>query len=197
MGRLFVQKYFQLHLNFNNTVNYTLSSGRPGPGLIPIEDISLFLIWPFTDVMCSIISVNNGGIKENNRRDLVINYCKTLDANFSILEEAHVNICYLQDIRELGWRGHNLARKDTNLLCSSPSKENSPSYRINNNWLCKKICFLQNQKHNRRCFSLICPLWNNEEWRIDRCLYEKLRNYCIKRLPKKLTWYSWVTLIWR
>ena len=44
MGRLFVQKYFQLHLNFNNTVNYTLSSGRPGPGLIPIEDISLFLI---------------------------------------------------------------------------------------------------------------------------------------------------------
>ena len=56
------------------------------------------------DVTNSMISVNNGGIRENNRRDLVINYCKTLDTDFSILLETHVNFSHLHDIREL-WDG--------------------------------------------------------------------------------------------
>ena len=43
MGRLFVQQYFQLHSNFNDMVNYSLSCGFSGFGLIPIGGIPLFL----------------------------------------------------------------------------------------------------------------------------------------------------------
>ena len=43
MGRLIVQQYFQLYSNFNSIVNYTLSSGFSGFGLIPIGGIPLFL----------------------------------------------------------------------------------------------------------------------------------------------------------
>ena len=42
MGRLFAQKYFQLYSNFNDIVNYTLSSGFSGSGLISIGGIPLF-----------------------------------------------------------------------------------------------------------------------------------------------------------
>ena len=102
MGRLFARKYFQLYSNFNDIVNYTLSSGSSGSGLIPIP---LFLIWPFKmDVTYSMISVSTGGIEENNRRDLVISYCKTLNSDFSILPETPVNFSHLHHIREL-WDG--------------------------------------------------------------------------------------------
>ena len=56
------------------------------------------------DVTYSMTSVNTGGIRENNRRDLIINYCKTLDSNFSIIQETHVNFSHLHDVREL-WNG--------------------------------------------------------------------------------------------
>ena len=55
------------------------------------------------DVMYSMVSVNSG--RENNRRDLVINYCKTLELDleldFSILQETQVTFSHLHDIREL------------------------------------------------------------------------------------------------
>ena len=54
--------------------------------------------------MYSMISVNTAGIRENNRRDLVINYCKTLDTDYSIWQEIHVNFCHLLDVREI-WDG--------------------------------------------------------------------------------------------
>ena len=102
MGRLFAQKYIQLYSNFNDIVNYTLSSGFSGSGLIPIGSIPLFPIRAFKmDVTYSLISVNTRGIRENNRRDLVINYCKTLDSDFSILQETHVTFSHLHDIKEL------------------------------------------------------------------------------------------------
>ena len=44
MGTLFAQKYFQLYSIFNEIVNYTLSSGFSGSGLIPIGGMSLFPI---------------------------------------------------------------------------------------------------------------------------------------------------------
>ena len=43
-GTLFAQKYFQLYSIFNDIVNYTLSSGFSGSGLIPIGGMSLFSI---------------------------------------------------------------------------------------------------------------------------------------------------------
>ena len=54
--------------------------------------------------MYSMISVNTAGIRENNRRDLVINYCKTLDMDYSIWQEIHVNFSHLLDVREI-WDG--------------------------------------------------------------------------------------------
>ena len=56
------------------------------------------------DVTYSMASPSTGGIKENNRLDSVINYCKTKDTDFSILQEAHVNFSHLYDIRDL-WDG--------------------------------------------------------------------------------------------
>ena len=53
------------------------------------------------DVTHSMISVNTGRIRENNRKDLVINYRKTLDTGFSILHERHVNFSHLHDSQEL------------------------------------------------------------------------------------------------
>ena len=44
MGRFFASKYFQLYLNFNVKVNYTLSSAFSGSGLIPIGGMPLFPI---------------------------------------------------------------------------------------------------------------------------------------------------------
>ena len=52
------------------------------------------------DVTYSMISVNTGGIRRSNRRDLVINYCKAMDTDFFTLE-THVNFSHLHDIREL------------------------------------------------------------------------------------------------
>ena len=52
------------------------------------------------DVTYSMISVNTGGIRKSNKRDLVINYCKTMDTDFFTLE-THVNFSHLHDIRQL------------------------------------------------------------------------------------------------
>ena len=78
-------------------MNFNLNSGFSGFGSIPIGGITLFL-FDFSKL------VNTRGIRENNRRDLVIKYCKILDTDFSILQESNVNFSYLQDIREL-WDG--------------------------------------------------------------------------------------------
>ena len=162
MGRFFASKYFQLYLNFNVKVNYTLSSAFSGSGLIPIGGMPLFPIWPFKmNVTYSMISVITGGIRENNRRDLVIKYCETLDSNFSILQWTHVSFYHLHDIRVL-WDGKVIILPVKTQICGILVLAKSPSYRTNNNWPCCKICFLQNQKYNRCCLSHICSLWNNE-----------------------------------
>ena len=87
MGRFFTPKFFQLYLNFNDIVNYILSSAFSSSGLILIGGMPLFPIWPLKMIVTyRMLSVITGGIRENNRRDLGIKYCKTLDLNFSILQ---------------------------------------------------------------------------------------------------------------
>ena len=51
-----------------------------------------------------MISVNSRGIREHNKKDLVITYSETLDNDFSIFQETNLNLPNLQDIREL-WDG--------------------------------------------------------------------------------------------
>ena len=53
MDRLFIQKYFQLHSNFNAKVNYNVSPGFSGSGLIPIGGIPLFLFDPSKRMLCT------------------------------------------------------------------------------------------------------------------------------------------------
>ena len=48
-----------------------------------------------------MISANTGGIKENNSWDLVINYCKTLNRDFPISQETHINLSRLRNISKL------------------------------------------------------------------------------------------------
>ena len=97
-------------------------------------------------------------IRENNRQDLVINYRKTLDTDFSILQKTRINFPHLHNIRELWDREVIISPEKTH---TRTSKENSPSCRTNTNWRCRKICFLKSQKYSKCCLSL-WPLWNNE-----------------------------------
>ena len=105
MDRLFVQQYYQLHsITFKFQWHSKLyselwilrfwfdSHWKHTP----------FSIWLFRmDVTYSMVSVNTGDIRENNRRDIVINYCKTLDTDFPILQKTLINFSHLHDIRKL------------------------------------------------------------------------------------------------
>ena len=68
------------------------------------------------DVTYSMISFSTAGIRENNRRNLVINYCKTLDTDFSILQEKHVNFSHLHDTMEL-WDGEVIVSPGKRQTC--------------------------------------------------------------------------------
>ena len=163
MGRLFAQKYFQLYSNSNDIVKYTLSSGFSGSGLVPIRGIPLFPIWCFKiDVTNSMISVNTGGIRENNRRELVINYSKALVSAFSILQKTHVNFPHLLNIKEL-WGGEVIispGKTQTCIVLVLPKRTTPPIKQIITDPAGR--CFFQKQKYNKCCISLTCPLWNNE-----------------------------------
>ena len=64
-----------------------------------------------------MISVNTGGLKENNRWYLVINYCEKLNMDLSILQEKHVNFSHLHDIREI-WGGKVIISQGKTQTCS-------------------------------------------------------------------------------
>ena len=47
-----------------------------------------------------MISLSTGDIREKNRWDIVINYCKTLHMDFSIFLDIYENFCHLHNIRK-------------------------------------------------------------------------------------------------
>ena len=53
------------------------------------------------DVKYSLLSLNTGGIKANDRRDQVVNYCDQIGADFSIPQETQTNISSLESIKEM------------------------------------------------------------------------------------------------
>ena len=115
------------------------------------------------EVTFSMISLNTGGKRENKRRDLVINCCKTLDTDFSILQETNVNFSHLHNIREI-WDGEAIILSEKTQTCGVlilAKRITSPIEQIITD-PAGKICFFQNRKYNRCCLSLICPFWNNE-----------------------------------
>ena len=72
-----------------------------------------------------MISVNTGGMRENNRRDLVINFCKTLDTDFSILQKTHINFPHLHNIREL-WDREIIISPEKIHTCGLLAKRTAP-----------------------------------------------------------------------
>ena len=56
------------------------------------------------DAKYSLLSLNTGGVKTNDRRDLLVNYCDQIGADFSILQETHTNISSIESIKGM-WDG--------------------------------------------------------------------------------------------
>ena len=80
-----------------------------------------------------LILVSTGGIRESNRRDLVIKYCESLDTFLTILQETHVNFSYQHNFRNFRNGKMIILSRKTQIVLFKTSKENFLSYRINNN----------------------------------------------------------------
>ena len=116
------------------------------------------------DVTYSMASINIGGIRENNRRDLVINYCKILDTDFSIFQETHVNFSHLHNIRKL-WHEEIIIspRKNTH-TCGVLviAKRTAPPIEQIITDPGRRYVFFKIK--NTTDVDIICTLWNNEGW---------------------------------
>ena len=110
----------------------------------------------------SMISVKSGGIEENKRQDLVINHCKTLDMDFSILQETHVTFSHLHEVIILPGKTQTCHAPPIKQIITDPAR-GYVFFKIENTADVASVLYAP------KC-----------------CLYEKLSNYCIKRLPTKI-----------
>ena len=167
-------------------MNYTLSSGFSGTGLVPIGGIPLFAIWPFKmDVTYSMTSVNTGGIRENNRRDLIINYCKTLDSNFSIIQETHVNFSHLHDVREL-WNGEVIISPGKTQTCVVVLwKRTAPPIEQIITDLARKYIFFNIKNTANAVLALYAPSGSMKGRRIDKQMFtRKIKKLLYKNITR-------------
>ena len=139
------------------------------------------------DVMYNMISVNTGGIRENNTRDLMINYCKTLDLDFSILQETHIRFSHLHDITEL-WNGE---------VIISPGKTKTCGVLVLAKWTKPPIKQIITDPVGRYVFfkikntadvvlALYAPSGTMKERRIDRQMFiRKIKKLLYKKITRK------------
>ena len=136
-----------------------------------------------------MISVSTGGIRENNRRDLVITYCKTLDTGFSILHQTHINFSHQHNIREL-WDGEVIISPEKRqswgaLVLANitvPPIEQITIYHAGRYAFCK----IKNTTY--AVLALYPPSATMKERRIDRLMFtRKVKKLFIKTLPEKIT----------
>ena len=122
-----------------------------------------FPIRPFKmDVKHSMIPVNTGGIRENNRLDLVINCCTTLDD--SILQETHVNLSHVHDIRKL-WDGHVIILPGKTQTCGVlvlAKRTAPPIEQIITDPAGIYMFYSKSKNTTDSVLALYAPLWNNE-----------------------------------
>ena len=134
-----------------------------------------------------MISVSTGGIRENNRRDLVITYCKTLDTIFSILHQTHINFSHQHNIREL-WDGEVIIspekRQSWGALVLAkitvPPIEQITIYHAGRYVFCK----IKNTTY--AVLALYTPSATMKEWRIERLMFtRKVKKLLYKNLTRK------------
>ena len=121
-----------------------------------------------------MISVNVGGIGENNRRELVINYSKTLDSAFSILQETHVNFSYLHNIKEL-WDGGVIISPGKIQTCGVlvlPKRTTPPIKQIITDPAGKYI-FFKNKNTTNAVLALHASSGTMKEWQRQTDVYNK------------------------
>ena len=134
-----------------------------------------------------MISVNIGGIRENNRRDLVISYCKTLDTDFSILQETHVNFSHLHDIREL-WDGEVIISPGKTKTCGVLvlAKRTAPPVEQIINDLAGRYIFLKIKNTTDAVLALYVPSGIMKERRIDGPMFiRKIKKLLYKKITRE------------
>ena len=134
-----------------------------------------------------MISVNIGGIRENNRRDLVISYCKTLDTDFSILQETHVNFSHLHDIREL-WDGEVIISpgKTKTYGVLVLAKRTAPPIEQIINDLAGRYIFLKIKNTTDAVLALYVPSGIMKERRIDGQMFiRKIKKLLYKKITRE------------
>ena len=144
------------------------------------------------DVTYSMTSVNTGGIRENNRRDLVINYCKTLDSNFSMMQETHVNFSHLHDVREL-WNGEVIISPGKAQTCVLVlwKRTAPPIEQIKTN-LAGKYIFFNIRNTTDAVLALYTLSGSMKERRIDKQMFTRKIK---KLLYKKITRNNYLILL--
>ena len=139
------------------------------------------------DVRYNMISVNTGGIRENNRRNLVINYCKTLDTDFSILQEIHVNFPHLHNIRKL-WDGEVIILPGKTKTCGVLvlGKRTAPPIEQTITDPAGKFVSVKIKNTTDAVLALYAPSGTMKERRIYRQMFiRKINKLLYKRLPGK------------
>ena len=134
-----------------------------------------------------MISVNIGGIRQNNRRDLVISYCKTLDTDFSILQETHVNFSHLHDIREL-WDGEVIISPGKTKTCGALvlAKRTAPPIEQIINDLAGRYIFLKIKNTTDAVLALYVPSGIMKERRIDGQMFiRKIKKLLYKKITRE------------
>ena len=136
------------------------------------------------DVTYSMISVYTGGIRENNRRDVVINYCETLDLDLSILQETHVNFSQLHDIREF-WYGEVIISSGKTQICCVLvlAKRTAPPIEQITADPAGRYSFF---KIKSTTDAVLASSGTMKEWRIDRQMFiRKIKKLLYKKITRK------------
>ena len=139
------------------------------------------------DVTYSMISVNTGRIREKNRQDLVINYCKTFDTDFSILQETHVNFSHLHAIREL-WDEQVIFSPERAQTCSVlvPAKRGAPPKEQIITDPAGRCVLFKIKNTAEAVLALYAPSGATKERRIDRQMFiRKIKKLFYKKVTQK------------
>ena len=139
------------------------------------------------DVTYNMKSVITGGIRENNRWDLVINYCKTFDTNFSILQETQANFSHLHDIREL-WDEEVIISPGKTQTCGFLvlAKRTAPPIEKTITDPAGRYVFFKIKNATDAVLALYPPFGTMKERRIDRQIFiRKIKKLLYKKFTRK------------
>ena len=136
-----------------------------------------------------MISANTGGIKENNRWDLVINYCKTLNRDFPISQETHINFSRLRNISKL-WDEEVIISPGKTQTCGVLVLAKGTPHPIEQIITdpAGRYVFFKIKNTTDAVFAFYVPSRTVKERRIYRQMFiKKIKKFCIKELTEQIT----------